>query len=104
MPEALSTETRLHRHDEHEVHLGEVGLDRFGRCAGVEHDAVLAAERVDAREGGGVVVSGLDVDADEFGSGFGEGFDVAVRLVEHEVNVEEELRVLAQGGDGLWTK
>ena len=46
-----------------------------------------------------MVVVGFDVDADQVGAGFCERLDVAVRLIEHEMHIEEELRRLAQRGD-----
>lgn len=89
----LSAETGLDGHNEDEIDLGEEVADGYGGGAGIEDDAVLAAEGANLGEQGAVVEGGLDVEADELGAGLGEGFYVEVGLVEHEVDVEE------QGGD-----
>jgi len=103
--ERLAAETGLDGHDEDKVDLVEERFDGGGGRIGIEDDAALAAEVADVSEGGGVIVSGLDMDTDEVGAGFGEGVDVAVRLVEHEVGVEEGLdAVAAEGGDGFGTE
>jgi hypothetical protein len=51
-----------------------------------------------------MVIVGLDVDTDQIGAGLGERLDVALRFVEHEMRVEEELGSLAKGRDGLGTE
>ena len=80
-------------------------FDLGHRCAWVENEAALAAELADAREGGTVVVGGLDVDADEIGAGLGEGLDVFLRLGEHQVRVEEQFRAGAtQRRESCWTE
>ena len=100
--EGLAAEARLDGHDEDEIDVSEEGLDGGGGRAGVEDDAALAAEGADARERGGVVIVGLDVDADEVGTGFREGLEVALRLGEHQVRVEKEFDAgTAKGGKGL---
>lgn len=100
--ERLTAEPGLDRHDEHEIDVAQERFDGGGGRVGVEHDAALAAEFTDAPERGGVIVGRLDVDADEVGTGLGEGFDVAVRRVEHQVGIEEGFdAVAAKGGDGL---
>lgn len=100
--EGLATEAGLDSHHEDEVDVGEEGFNGADRRAGVEHEAILATEGADAGEGGRVIVSGLDVNADEVGAGLGEGIDVVLRLGQHEMGVEEEFRArAAEGGEGL---
>lgn len=82
-----------------------MGEERFnggdGR-AGVEDEAVEATEGTDAGEGGGVIVSRFDVNADEIGAGLRKGFDVVLWSGQHEMGVEEKFRArTAEGGKGL---
>jgi hypothetical protein len=101
----LAAETGLHGHDQHQIDLVEQRLDRAGRRVGIKHDPALAAERANAGECGGVVVSRLDVDADKIGPGLGKWLDIAMGFVEHEVHVEENFHTgAAQGGNGFWPK
>ena len=51
----------------------------------------MATEGADAGQGGGMVVIGLDVDADEVGSGLGERFNILLWLREHQVGIKKQL-------------
>jgi hypothetical protein len=100
--ERLAAEAGLHRHHQHEIDGGEQVFDGGRRRAGIQHDAVLAAELADAGERAGVIIRRLDVDADEIGAGLGKRFHVAMRLGQHQVRVEKELRAgAAQRGERL---
>src|SRR5882724_4593864 len=46
----------------------------------------------------------LDMATDEVGSRFGNGLDVTVRFVEHQVNIKKERRWRAKRGHGLRTE
>jgi len=84
--------------EEDVVDLVEILFDKAGRGAGVERDA---ADDVfvggDAGEGVVDVRGVFDGEGDEIGSGFGEGVDVLLGLVDEEVNVLEEVGL--QSGD-----
>ena len=66
---------------EDEIYLVEQGLGSCGGRGGIEYDAIFLPQETDAGEGGGVIVVGLDVDADEIAAGVGEGLDVVARVV-----------------------
>lgn len=100
--EGLAAEARLDGHDQNEIDHREERFDGGGGRVGIEHEAGLATEIADLFQGGGVVVGGFDMDADEIGAGFGEGIDVTMRFGEHQVGVEEKFQaVAAEGGEGF---
>ena len=100
--EALAAEAGLHGHYQHEIDKRQQRLDGGGGSAGIEDDAALAAEGTDASEGADMIVVGLDVNADKIGTGLGEGFNVAMRLAQHQMRVEEKFDPgAAQRGEGF---
>lgn len=102
---SLPAETRLHGHDEYQVDLGQQRFDGGRRSVRIENDSVLTAEFADASQGRGMIVGGFDVDADQVGSGPGEGIEVAVRFIQHQMRVEEQRGSGAtQGGQGFWAE
>ena len=101
----MSAEAGLHCHDQDEIDVLEKRKDRICGCAGIEHNTALAAELTYFSESREVIVVRLDVDADEVGPGFREGFHIAVRFREHEMGVEKHLvSRIAKGRNRCWTK
>ncbi len=98
--EALAAESGLNGHDEDEIDLFEIRDDLVGGGVGIDRDSGEAFGAADLLEGFEDRVFGFGVDGDEIGAGFGEGVDVEMRVVEHQVDVEKEFRAFAKGGDG----
>jgi len=94
--ETLTAEAGLHRHHQHQINLGEEAFYRISWSVGIEHNTVLTTELADSREGGAVIIVGLDVNADEIRPGLRERFDVAVGLGQHQVGVEESVAELGK--------
>ena len=88
MDEGLAAPARVDRHAEDDV--GEVAQlgDGLDRGAGVERDAGEAAELADRGEGAVGVRRGLSVEGDRVGAGLGEGLDLALGPLDHQVDVD----------------
>jgi hypothetical protein len=94
----------LNRHDKHHVNGAQQGLDRLGGRIGVDYDSISAAKGAYAGQSRGVVIDRLNMYADAAGAGFCERLQITVRLVEHEMHVEEKPRRGAKCGDSAGTK
>lgn len=88
--EGLAAEAGLDGHDEHKVDFVEVGQQCFGLGIRVEADAAVYMVGTDAGEGIGYRIVGLDMDCNVLRSGFGEGIDVQMGVIEHQVGIEIE--------------
>jgi hypothetical protein len=93
--ERLAAEAGLDRHDEHEVDLPEERLHGLGRGPGVERDARPAPCARIAFSAAAMVVGGSTWIVIRSAPGLRERVDEAVRLGQHQVRVEEELRAVA---------
>ena len=66
---------------------------------GVDRDAGQAAELADRGQGAVGVRGRLEVEGDRVGAGLGEGLDLALRLLDHQVDVERAAGVVDLVGD-----
>src|SRR5262249_3367647 len=86
--EGLAAEARVDAHHQHQVHLAEHVLDGVGGRGGVEHHAGTPAGGADLLHHPVQVTAGLHVHRDQVGAGAGEVVDIALRLLDHEMDVE----------------
>lgn len=99
--EGLAAEAGLHRHEEYDVNGGKEFRGGLCRGVGVEHDAPAATAPADVLERFRNRVIRFHVNGNLVGPGIGEGVDVEVRIVQHQVHVKEQLGAPAQGGHRL---
>ena len=59
---------------------------------GIERDAGLLAEPADHLQRAVEMLGGLGVDGDDIGAGLGEGFEIEIDRLDHEMHVEHLLR------------
>lgn len=97
----LPAETGKHRHGEHQVDRIKKGKDAVRRCIGVEREASPAVEPMDSGEGLTDVMIGLDVNDNLVGTGLGEGFDEILGSAQHQMGIDEESTLAAEGPAGL---
>ena len=79
---------RIDRHDQDQIDHVDHRLDALDRGPGIHGDAGFLAERADRLQRAMNVRTGLDVDGDEVGAGFGEGFQIRIARRDHQVDVE----------------
>ena len=96
--ELLSAEAGIDAHDEDMMHHRKDFREHFDRRGGIEDDAGEHAMIQDQLQGAVQVAAGFDLDRDHVGAGFGEGGDVLVGILDHEVAIEREA---GDGADGL---
>lgn len=98
----LAAEAWPDGHDEDQLDLAEVRTGGISGSGGIEDDAATAAEFPNVPQGRGDGKLRFDMDGNEVAAGFGKGFDMLVRVVEHEVGIEEKAgSAVAQVGDRL---
>ena len=97
--EFLAAEARLHRHHQDQLHLIQIGQDRLRRGLGLQDDARPLALGVDLVDGGLDVLRRvrLHMDRHQIGAGVAELLHVPHRLHDHQVDVQGQLRDLADG-------
>ena len=92
----LAAEARFHRHHQHHVQLLHIGKDSLGAGDGPQCHCLFDAAAVHLRQGvsnaPGTV--GLQVDADQICAGPDKVLNVAHRLFNHQVGVQEHVCVL----------
>ena len=93
--ERLAAEAGVHAHHEQQVDLGEVRLHRVVRRLRLERQTDAHAELPDLVEQRPRIAE-LDVDRATVGAGIGEAGQQHLRVVDHQVAVEEQVGVLAQ--------
>src|SRR5580704_13192428 len=77
----------------------EDGQEQVDFGVGVDDDGGLHAVLSDVLEGAVQVAAGFVMDADPVGAGLGKGGDEFVGILDHQVAIEGQLGVFAQGGD-----
>ena len=90
--ERLAAEAGVHRHHEHEIQVAGDVLERDGGRGRVEDRTGLGAELLDEVDRAVQVRHRLDVHRHHVGAGLDEVLDVAVRLLDHQVDVERTRR------------
>ena len=88
---ALAAEARVDRHDEDEVDVGGDLLERGHRRRRVEHDAGLRAERLDGVDRAMQMGQDFDVHRHHRRAGLDERVEVAIRIRDHQVDVERHV-------------
>ncbi len=86
--ERLPGEAGVDRHHEHEVDLGQDLLERADGGRGVEHHPGPHAALAEVVDGALQVGERLDVHADRGGARVGEGVEVPLGALDHEVHVD----------------
>ena len=96
--ERLAAKARVHRHQQHHVHLVHDVLERVQANVGIEHQAALAAGLADHLQGAVDVGGGVRVEGNPAGPGLGEVADQAVHRGHHQVHINRSGDpVFAQG-------
>ena len=88
----------MHAHDEQQVDVAEVRLDRFVRSLRFERKAAAHAERRDLLEQR-TRIAELHVHGEAVGPRFRERLEQCARVVDHEVAVEKKVGVRTQRRD-----
>jgi hypothetical protein len=83
----------------HEVHVAGHFLERRDRRRGVEHRARLDAKALDRLQRAVQVRQDFHMDGQHRGAGVGEGLEVAVRVLDHQMHVERTPRHALEGPD-----
>ena len=99
--ERLAPETRKHRHAQHQIDQSEVGLDRLERGVRVGGQPDPEAQVAHLPDQG-LGLADFDVDGAAVGPGVPERLEIAGRVGDHQVAVEEQVGVLAQRGHHRW--
>lgn len=102
--ECLPPKSRADGHDEEEIDLIKVREDLLEGSVRIQGQSAAAARFADAGQGAADVVIGFDVNGDVFGSCLDETGEKVVRVRDHEVNVEEQLRARTHDGHELRAK
>jgi len=95
----LAAEAGIDAHDQDVVDHVEDGDKEVDFGVGIDDNGGLHLVVGDELEGAMEMAAGLVVDADPVGAGLGEGGDEFVGVLDHEVAIEGQLGVLAEGGD-----
>ncbi len=95
--EALAAEAWVDRHDQHVMHQRQHLNDGLHGRGRVDHDRRLHAVFANARKGAMEMTADLLVDKDPVRTGLREIRDETVRLLDHQVAVERQLRRLTDG-------
>ena len=88
--ERLTAETGVHAHDEQQIDVAEVRLDRVVGRLGLERETAPHTERGDLVEQRPRIAE-LDVHGETVGAGLRERVEQAARIVDHQVAVEKEV-------------
>ena len=97
--EGLFAESGMDGHDENEIGLIEERYEFFDRGLGVDGDPHLQSLFSYLLYRGMEVPFGFAVDGDGVAPRVGEGVDVSDGVVDHEVRIEESVRVSSDGLD-----
>lgn len=89
LDKALTGKTRIHRHDHHVIAEVQHLLDLGDRGVGVHGDTGALAEGLNRGECLDHVTLGLRMDIDDVRAGGGEKFNLAGRILDHKVHVDE---------------
>ena len=99
LDELLAAEARIDRHDEDHVEVLQELFDHREARAGIQCDAGLAAGSLDLLHDAVAVLGCLDVERDDVRAGLSEGLDLRLGMLDHQVDIEDALRCLAQALD-----
>jgi hypothetical protein len=97
--ELLTAEARIDAHDQDVVNHAKNRDKQIDFCVGVDDDGGLHTVLSNVFEGAMEMPANLVVDADPVRTSIGEGGDEFVGILDHQVAIERELGVLAEGGD-----
>ena len=97
--ERLSAETRFDRHHEDEVDFVKQFFDRGRGRFGLDRNAHRGALFSDGGDDFQRIVVAFDMERDMVGSGIHERFDILERVGKHQMRVERQRGMFAQGGD-----
>ena len=100
-PERLTPKTRMHRHDEKEIDGREKRRDCFEGRGGIQGkpDTASGGSNRAQRFRHVMFRFGFDMDGDGIRAGIEEAGEVVIGVLDHEMNIERELRQFAHGGD-----
>ncbi len=90
--EVLMSETRVDRHDQHLVHVGQDFLQHRRGRRGIDHDPDPLAERLHALHGAVQVVVAFPVDEQRVRPRLDERFEIRIRIGDHQVRLDREPR------------
>src|SRR6266436_733345 len=97
----LATETRMYRHDEKKIQLGEKWLEQGKRRGRIQGQTSAAAPATNLLQGFGNFVFRFrfNVDRDRVRSGVDKTGQVMIGMFDHEMDVERQSRELANSRD-----
>ena len=97
LPERLPAEARLHRHHQHEVAQRQQRFKRFNRRFRIDAHARFHAQRVNGFQHLGAVVVRFRMHGNQIRARPGVILDVFHRLGEHQVRIQKQFRLSADG-------
>ena len=97
--EGLTSEARVHRHHQHVIEIAGDFLEHADRGRRIDGDAGLCPEFLDVLNGAMEMREHFEVNRDHRRAGTHERFDVPVRVLDHQVHVERNLRHLPDRHD-----
>src|SRR2546421_594648 len=99
--EALAAKARVDAHDEHEIDLVENVLEYLERGCRIEGQPRPAARRLDQAQRPIHVRRGFGMEADQVGTGGGEGVDERIHRLHHQMHVQRRVWAFAPCAIGL---
>jgi hypothetical protein len=100
--ELLAAKTGVDAHDEDVMDHAKDGDQQVDFGVGINDDGGLHLVLGYVFEGAVEVAAGFEVDADPVGPGIGESGDELVGILDHQVAIEGQFGVFAEGGDDGW--
>ena len=88
----LAPETRVHTHDQHKIDTGQHVIERVNGRGRIQHDSRVGAKIPDQPHAAIQMRAGFLMNGNHLRPGFNKGGDVAVRLFDHQVAVEQQIR------------
>ena len=87
----LSTKSRVHAHDEHEVNLAEHLKSRFDRCTGVEHHANAGSASSNGRDQAMKMLHRFNMNREMVATGIDVILKATFSVFNHQVGVKDGL-------------
>ena len=92
LDELLAAEARVDRHDEDHVEILQELLNHREARARIQRDTRLAPGSLDLLHDAVAVLSRLDVEGDDVGTGLSKGLNLRLGMLDHQVHVKDGIR------------